>query len=99
MYDISSKQLERIQDSSVSTVTSLHAGLRNLGLILCRDRDFTLIPSVNIGRFAHAMFYQWMPQALSPGIGVKGNRRLYIQGKWWVGLFGNGRSAYQVGTH
>ena len=80
-------------------MTRLHAGLRNLGLILGRDRYFTLIRSANIGRLAHAMFYQWMPKALSPGIGLKRNRRLYILGRWWVGLFGTGPSAYQIGTH
>lgn len=99
MYDTSSKQQERIQDSSASTVTRLHAGLRNLGLILGRDRDFTLIHRANIGRLAHAMFYQWMPKALSPGIGLKRNRRPHILGKWWVGMFGTGRSTYQIGTH
>jgi hypothetical protein len=70
-----------IQDSSVSTVTRLHSELRNLGLILGRDRDFTLIRIADIGRLAYAMFYQWMPKALSPGVGVKRNRRLYTEGK------------------
>jgi len=92
LYDISSKQQERIQDSSVSTVTRLHAGLKNLGLILRKERDFTLIHIDDIDRLAHAMFYQWMPKALSPGMGVKRNRRLYIEGKWCVGLSGTGRA-------
>jgi hypothetical protein len=56
LYDISSKQQEKIQESSVSTVTRLNVGLRDLGLILGRERDFTLMHSANIGRMADDVF-------------------------------------------
>jgi hypothetical protein len=55
---ISSKQQEKIQDSVVSTVTRLNVGLRDLGLILGRKRDFTLMHSANISRMADAVFYK-----------------------------------------
>jgi len=77
-----SKQ-KMIQDSSVSVVTRLHSGLRNLGLILGRDRNFTFIHIADIGRLTHAIFYQRVPKALSPGVGVKRNRRQVVCRTVW----------------